>query len=104
MERLRPLLRAPYLIGAALAIAAIALGAIFGPLALSGPRVLSVTPADGTAGANPQAPIRVELSQQPQPGSIAGAIALDPPAEFTASPDGSAIVITPQGGLRYDTR
>lgn len=80
-----------------LAGAAVALG----PQLMRGPQVLSVSPADGSDHANPQAPITVTFDQPVQQGSLADAIALDPPAAFTASADGGTVTITPAGGLTY---
>jgi uncharacterized protein YfaS (alpha-2-macroglobulin family) len=87
-----------------------ALSVLLGPLALSGPHIVAITPIDGAADANPQAPIRVEFDQWVSPSAVVGAIALDPPTEFTvvqdgaARPWGSAVLIQPKSALRYGAR
>src|SRR6185295_7663177 len=107
MNRLRPYLTLRNGIIAAVLVLVVALGAIFGPMALSGPQVISITPADGATDANPQAPIRVEFNQWVPAGSVAGAVQFDPPVEFTVTevdsprPWHSVVQIEPRGGLQY---
>src|SRR5437867_6543120 len=110
MQRLRSYLTWRTIPIAIAALLVVILGVLFAPLALAGPTVVQVTPADGVADANPQAGIRVEFSQWVRPGSIAGAVKLDPPAEFTVVADSfprpgpATVLIQPMGGLRYGTR
>ncbi len=88
--------------GAVIAIVLVAIGIIVGPVALNGPRVLKTIPADGEQAANPQAELRIELSQAVQPGSLGG-IALDPPIPMTSTVEGTILHIKPQQALRYNT-
>jgi alpha-2-macroglobulin len=110
MNRLRPYLIPRNMIVAAVALLLVALSVPLGPLALSGPQVVAIAPADGTGDANPQAPIRVEFDQWVSLGSVGSAVTLDPPAEFTVAQDGvprpwgSAVLIQPKGALRYGAR
>src|SRR6266508_2212749 len=108
MNRLRPFLKIRNIVIALVALLLVALGAVFGPLAAAGPTLVSVTPADGAADANPQAAIRVEFDQWIQLGSVAGAVRFDPPAEFTIAGDGGwftrVVTIKPTDGLRYGAR
>jgi hypothetical protein len=86
------------------------LGVLFGPLLVSGPQIIGMTPADGVTNANPQEGVRIEFNQWVRPETVAAAIAFDPPAEFTveqvsgALPWRSAVIVKPTGGLTYDTR
>ena len=86
----------------AVAIIIVLGGAIVaGPLLLRGPRLISVSPADGSQHANPQAAIIVTFDQSVQSSSLADAFQLDPPAPFTASAAGGTVTIQPTGGLTY---
>ncbi len=97
---------------AAIALVVVVLGLLFGPLALRGPAVAEISPLDGAADANPSRPIRVVFDQWVRPESVAAAVTFDPPARFSvavdpstpASPWGSAVLITPEGGLEYGAR
>ncbi|HEY0602747.1 MAG TPA: Ig-like domain-containing protein [Herpetosiphonaceae bacterium] len=84
------------------AIVVLALGAILGPLALAGPRIVRVTPSDGATDVSPQSAFRVEFDQWVLPDSIEATI--EPPVPFTIQWQRSAIVLTPQSGLNYNTR
>ncbi|HEY0734798.1 MAG TPA: Ig-like domain-containing protein, partial [Herpetosiphonaceae bacterium] len=84
------------------AIVVLALGAILGPLALAGPRIVRVTPSDGATDVSPQSAFRVEFDQWVLPDSIEAPI--EPPVPFTIQWQRSAIVLTPQSGLSYNTR
>src|SRR6185436_3699234 len=107
MNRLRRYLRLRYLVIAAVTLLVVGLAAVFGPLAASGPKVVGITPTGGASDANPQAPIRVEFDQWVPAGSVATAVKLDPPGEFTVAqaetplPWRSVVLIQPKGGLRY---
>ncbi len=76
-------------------------GIVAGPLLLRGPRLISVSPADGAQHANPQAAIIVTFDQPVQSSSLTDAITLDPPMPFTASAVGGTVTIQPTGGLTY---
>ena len=110
MNRLRPYLTPRRLIAIIAAALVVALGALLVPLALAGPRVLSVTPADGAGDANPQAPIQIVFDQWVWPDSVAAALQLDPPARVTVTgptfprPGATTVLIQPQDGLRYGAR
>src|SRR5262245_17741690 len=110
MKRLHQHLTPRNLIVALVALLLIGLSVPTVPLAVSGPRVVSVAPADGAADANPQMPIRVEFDQWVALGSVAGAVHFDPPAEFTVvqaetpRPWRSVVLIQPKGGLHYGAR
>jgi hypothetical protein len=101
------LFRPRNLIIAAIAFLAVLGGAIAGPLLLAGPRVVSITPADGDSAYNPRQPIRITFSQPVRPESVAAAITLDPDpqlGELSATADGpNTVVLTQSGGLLYDT-
>ncbi|GAB4205545.1 MAG: hypothetical protein OHK0022_31720 [Roseiflexaceae bacterium] len=94
------------------ALVIVVVGLLFGSLALRGPAVTAITPADGAADANPKAPIRVEFDQWVRAESVAAAVTFDPPARFSVvadpdtatSPWRSAVLITPEGGLGYGQR
>ncbi|HEX9370271.1 MAG TPA: Ig-like domain-containing protein, partial [Roseiflexaceae bacterium] len=109
MERLRPYLRLRYINITLLALVVLAAGAVFGPIALSGPQVVGVSPADGAASANPQVGVQITFSQWVRPESVRRAVSFDPPVEFTVAEPGlpragaALVVIQPQGGLRYGT-
>ncbi|NNJ10813.1 alpha-2-macroglobulin [Chloroflexales bacterium ZM16-3] len=104
MSRLRSLLTVR---GGLIALAVVVVvgliggGVAVGPQLLRGPQVLSVSPADGSQHANPQAAIIVTFDQPVQESSLADALALDPPAPFTASASGATVTIQPTGGLTY---
>ena len=86
----------------AVAIIVVLGGAIVaGPLLLRGPRLVSVSPADGSQHANPQAAIIVTFDQSVQSSSLTDAFQFDPPAPFTASASGGTVTIQPTGGLTY---
>ena len=51
MERLRPYLRLRYINAALFALVVLVAALVFGPLALSGPAIVGVTPAEGAAAA-----------------------------------------------------
>src|SRR5262245_5476838 len=110
MKRLHQHLTPRNLIVALVALLLIGLSVPAVPLALSGPRVVSIAPADGAADANPQTPIRVEFDQWVSLGSVVGAVRFDPPAEFTVvqaeapRPWRSVVLIQPTGGLHYGAR
>jgi alpha-2-macroglobulin len=110
MKHLRQYLTPRNIIVAAVALLLVTLSVLFGPLALSGPRVVAITPADGMTDANPQIPIRVEFDQWVSAGAVAGAVTLDPPTEFAVTQDGSprlwgsAVLIQPKSALRYGAR
>ncbi|MBK9713609.1 MAG: Ig-like domain-containing protein [Kouleothrix sp.] len=110
MERLRPYLRLRYINAALFALVVLVAALVFGPLALSGPAIVGVTPAEGAADANPQAGIQIVFSQWVRPGSLRAALAFDPPVEFTVSEPGlpragaSLVIVQPQGGLRYGVK
>src|SRR6266498_719012 len=107
MERLRSYLRWRNINLFLATLVLIALGAVFGPIAARGPRVVQSSPTDGVADANPQAGIQIVFSQWVRPDSVRDAIAFDPPIEFTVDapsfPRAGAtmVIIKPQGGLRY---
>ncbi|MBX0328109.1 Ig-like domain-containing protein, partial [Oscillochloris sp. ZM17-4] len=104
MSRLRSLLTPR---GGLIALAVLAVigliggGVAVGPQLLRGPQVLSVSPADGSDHANPQAEITITFDQPVQESSLADAIQLDPPAAFAASASGATVTIRPEGGLAY---
>src|SRR5262245_49090517 len=110
MERLRKHLTPRNLIVALVALLLIGLSVPIVPLAISGPKIVSITPADGAADANPQAPIRIEFDQWVALASVAGAVRFDPPVEFTVGqgeaprPWRSVVLIQPKDGLRYGAR
>ena len=59
--------------------------ACWGRSALTAPTVLQVTPADGTADANPAAGVQIVFSQWVRPGlGRQSAVAFDPPVEFAS--------------------
>jgi len=107
MERLRSYLRWRNINLFLATLVLIALGAVFGPIAARGPRVVQSSPTDGVADANPQAGIQIVFSQWVRPDSVRDAITFDPPIEFTVDapslPRAGAtmVIIKPQGGLRY---
>src|SRR5215212_3607022 len=82
MERLRPYLRWRNINLVLFALLLVALGVVLGPIALTTPTVLRVTPADGGADANPVAGIQIVFSQWVRPDSVQNAVAFDPPVEF----------------------
>ena len=110
MNRLRRFLTLRAIVAAVVALLLIGLGALLAPMALSGPKVVAMTPADGAADANPRAGIRVEFDQWVSPGTVASAVAFDPPVEFTVAgadlprPGRTAVLIQPKDGLRYGAR
>src|ERR1700712_3999096 len=59
MERLRTFLRWRNINIALFLLILIAIGGVLGPLALSGPALVGITPADGATDANPQAGIQI---------------------------------------------
>ncbi|NTW01986.1 MAG: alpha-2-macroglobulin, partial [Oscillochloris sp.] len=76
-------------------------GVFAGPLLMRGPHVLSITPADGSQHANPQAAITITFDQPVQEASLTNAFQLDPPATLSTSITGSTVTIQPSGGLTY---
>src|SRR5690349_9177521 len=106
MERLRPYLRWRNINLLLFALVLIALGVVFGPIALNPPAVLQITPADGAADANPAAGIQIRFSQWVRPDSVQSAVAFDPPVEFAVlgsgfpRPGPALVTIQPTGGLR----
>jgi uncharacterized protein YfaS (alpha-2-macroglobulin family) len=107
MERLHPHLRWRNINLVLFGLILIALGIVFGPVALNAPTVLRVTPADGASGANPAAGVQIVFSQWVRPESVQSAVSFDPPAEFAVigsgfpRPGPAIITIQPAGGLRY---
>jgi uncharacterized protein YfaS (alpha-2-macroglobulin family) len=110
MERMRPYLRLRYLNLALLVLVLAALALVGGPLALDGPKVVQVTPADGTADANPQAGVQITFSQWVRADSLRAALAFDPPVEFSVLDPGwpragaTTVTVQPAGGLRYGAK
>lgn len=84
------------------AIVIVALGAVLGPMALAGPRILRVTPSDGAADVSPQSAFRIEFDQWVLPDSIETTI--EPPVPFTIQWQRNTVVLQPQSGLSYATR
>ena len=79
MERLRAYLRWRTINIVLFVLILLALGGILGPLALNGPALVSITPADGATDANPQASIQLVFSQWVRPDSVQSAVTFDPP-------------------------
>src|SRR5215213_7791805 len=110
MERLHPYLRWRNINLVLFALILVALGVVLGPIALSAPTVLRVTPADGVADANPAAGIQLVFSQWVRPDSVQSTVAFDPPVEFTVIGAGfprlgpATLTIQPTGGLRYGAK
>lgn len=71
-------------------------------LALSAPRIVQVTPADGTAQAGVQDTISITFDQ-PWLSVPTGAVTLDPPVAFTTQWQGRTLLLIPQERLRYNT-
>src|SRR5437016_439740 len=109
MNRLRTYFAPRNIIFALVAVLLVAGGVVFGPLVVSGPKVTNISPRDGVNDANPQETIRVEFNQWVTPEMVAGAVKLDPPADFTvvaadrALPWHAVLLIQPKDGLKYDT-
>ncbi|HET9222968.1 MAG TPA: Ig-like domain-containing protein, partial [Roseiflexaceae bacterium] len=110
MKHLRQYLTPRTIIVAIVALLLVALGVLLGPLALSGPRIVAVTPENGADDANPQAPIRVEFDQWVSADAVARVAVIDPATEFAVTQDGSprpwgsAVLIQPRSPLRYGAR
>ncbi len=110
MKNLHPYLRWRNINLVLFALILVALGVVLGPIALNGPTVLRVTPADGAADANPAAGVQIVFSQWVRPDSVQEAVAFDPPAEFVVigsgfpRPGPSIVTIQPTGGLRYGAK
>ena len=75
MERLRSYLRWRNINIVLLALVLVALGVVLALLALAGPRIVQVTPADGAADANPLAGVQITFSQWVRPDSVRQAVA-----------------------------
>src|SRR5437763_11360077 len=82
MERLHPYLRWRNINLMLFALLLAALGVVLGPIALTAPTVLRVTPADGASAANPAAGVQIVFSQWVRPDSVQSAVTFDPPIEF----------------------
>src|SRR4051794_36439966 len=110
MERLRPYLRWRNINIALFILILLALGLVLGPIALSPPTVVTITPADGAADANPQSGVQIVFSQWVRPDSVQRVITFDPPVEFAVigsgfpRPGRSIVTIQPVGGLRYGVK
>ncbi|MBV9789942.1 MAG: Ig-like domain-containing protein [Chloroflexi bacterium] len=102
MKSFRSYLTRRTIVIALVAIVIVVLGATLGPLALTGPRIVRVTPSDGATDISPQSAFRVEFDQWVLPASIEAAI--EPPVPLTIEWQRSAVVIRPQSGLSYNTR
>jgi hypothetical protein len=102
MKYLRPYLTRRNTLLSSAVLVLIALAVFLGPLALSGPRIVRVTPSDGATDVNPRGPIRVEFDQWVLPGSVMAT--LDPAVPFTMEWQRNAVVIQPQQSLNYATR
>src|SRR5690349_14911855 len=107
MNRLRSYFAPRNIIIALVAVLLVIVGIVFGPLIVSGPKITNISPHDGMNDANPQEKIRVEFNQWVTPEMVAGAVKLDPPADFTivaadtAMPWHSVVLIQPKDGLKY---
>src|SRR6187401_115172 len=110
MERLHPYLRWRNINLVLFVLVVVALGVVLGPIALTAPTVLRVTPADGAADANPAAGIQIIFSQWVRPDAVQSAVAFDPPVDFAVIGAGfpqlgpSTVTIQPTGGLRYGAK
>jgi len=110
MERLRPYLRWRTINLLLVALILVALGTVLGPIALTAPTLLRVTPADGVIDANPAAGIQLVFSQWVRPDSVQSAVAFDPPVEFVVIGAGfpqlgpATVTIQPTGGLHYGAK
>ncbi|HEX6287905.1 MAG TPA: Ig-like domain-containing protein [Herpetosiphonaceae bacterium] len=102
MKSLKPNLTRRNVLLAIAALVIVVLGVFLGPLALSGPRIVRVTPSDGASDVNPQSSIRVEFDQWILPGSVSAA--LEPAVPLAMEWQRNAVIIQPQGDLSYDTR
>src|SRR5688500_7832161 len=110
MERLRSHLRWRNINLLLFVLVLVALGVVLGPIALTAPTVLRVTPADGVADATPAGAVQIVFSQWLRSDSVQSAVALDPPVEFAVIGSGfprlgpATVTIQPTGGLRYGTK
>ncbi len=100
MRYLRLFRRPAVIIGAVVAALLLALGIYFGPLLIAGPRIVAITPADATEYVNPQGSIRIEFSQWIKRDSVLEALSLDPPAEFVARWERTAVTLEPKVALQ----
>jgi hypothetical protein len=107
MERRRSFFRWRNINIALAALVLLVAGLVFGPIAVRGPQIVSITPADGTKDANPQGGIQIVFSQWVRPDSVRAAVRFEPPVDFTVNAPSfpragaSTVTIEPQGGLRY---
>jgi uncharacterized protein YfaS (alpha-2-macroglobulin family) len=107
MEHLRSYLRWRNINIALTALVLVGAGLVFGPLALRGPQIISVTPANGAQDANPQGGIQIVFSQWVRADSLRQAVRFDPPVDFTVDAPSlpragtTTVTIKPQAGLRY---
>ncbi len=108
MNRLRSFLNLRAILAALGVVVVLALGIVLGPMLLSGPQVVTISPNDSSSDANPQAAIRIEFNQWVRPASVAAALQLDPPVAFqlveSGGPFTRVVTLQPEGGLRYGTR
>ncbi|MCU0491067.1 MAG: Ig-like domain-containing protein, partial [Chloroflexaceae bacterium] len=86
---------------ALIGLVALLVGVFAAPLALRGPQVVAISPADGSQTVNPLAPFRIEFDQWVQADSLRTAVSLEPAAPFELAVERNVATLTPQGGLRY---
>lgn len=96
-------LKLPVIIAAVVGVILFGAGVFVAPLALRGPSIVAIAPADSAQDVNPQAPIRIEFDQPVDPESVAAALTFDPPTTFRVTGNGGAIEVQPEGDLAYET-
>jgi uncharacterized protein YfaS (alpha-2-macroglobulin family) len=105
MERLKSFLILRNTLLIIFGVVVLAAGIVLAPMALRGPQVVQISPADNANNTNPQGQIRLEFDQWVRPATVATALQLDPPSTLIVVDTGRfptrSVTLQPQDGLRY---